>query len=214
MSMSNRAYSCLEIRATDEEQRMIEGVASTPKIDRQGDIIDPMGLNFAKSVPLLLYHNSSLPVGEVRFGKPTKAGLPFKAFLPKVLEAGTVKERVEEAWHSVKYRLIGAVSIGFRALEDGIERIESGYKFTKTEVLELSLVPIPAQDEAVITAFKSMDAAAIQSIKDILADLDASKEIPQDEPPAATGNQARVVKLDDPARDRAKPFEIRKIHRS
>lgn len=216
---SNRAYSCLEIKAASDEQRMVEGIATTPKIDRQGDIVDPMGVTFGEKVPLLLYHDSTLPVGEVRFGQPTKKGIPFKAFLPKVVEEGRVKERVEEAWHSIKYRLIGAVSIGFRALEDGIERIETGYKFTKTEILELSLVPIPAQDEAVITSFKSMDDAAIKSIKDIIENRDngereaAEPEIQRDAEPAATGKKRPVVHLNASARDRAnKPFVIQKIH--
>jgi hypothetical protein len=33
----------------------------------------------------------------------------------------------------------------------------------------------------------------------------------QTDAPAATGKTVRVVKLNDPARDRAKPFVIRKV---
>src|SRR5690606_41763098 len=66
---------------------------------------------------LHLYHKHDLPVGHVTFGRPTKKGVPFEAEIPDVKEAGTVRERVNEAWHSVKYKLLDAVSIGFRSEE-------------------------------------------------------------------------------------------------
>jgi HK97 family phage prohead protease len=211
MTVLDRAFSFLEVKSVDDERRMVEGWATTPKLDRQGDIVDWEGLTYGNSIKLLLYHTSTdKPVGNVKFDKPTKRGMPFEAYIPKVVEPGTLKDRVDEAWHSVKYDLIAAVSIGFRVIDDAIERIETGYKFLKTEILELSLVPVPANDQAVITSFKSMDAAAIESIKDVLAKLDAIKEI-QTAAPAASGKTVRVVKLNDPARDRAKPFVIRKV---
>lgn len=192
MTVLDRAYSWLEIKSIDEEQRIIEGIATTPKVDRMGDIVDPMGLTFAKSIPLLLFHDSTLPVGQVRLGRPTKDGVPFTAYMPKVTEPGRVKDRVDEAWHSVKYKLIATVSIGFRVLDDAMERIETGWKFLKSEIMELSLVPIPAQDQAVITSFKSMDSAAIALIKKF--DTDA---------PAATGQMDRSA--NPPPASREKP---------
>lgn len=110
-----------------------------------GDIVVPEGAKFKTPMPLLLYHQHNLPVGEVVFAKATKEGIPFTATIPRVTESGTIKDRVDEAWHSVKYGLIGAVSIGFRALTDGVELLKSGgLKFTAWEWLELSLVSVPA----------------------------------------------------------------------
>jgi HK97 family phage major capsid protein/HK97 family phage prohead protease len=156
-----RAYSLIRFKASEEdEERVIEGMATTPTPDRVGDIVDPMGAKFASEIPLHLYHDSSLPVGTVKFGRPTKKGIPFKATLPIVTEPGTVRDRVDEAWHSLKYKLIGAVSIGFRVMrevEDAVEYMESGIRFLKTEIMELSLVSIPANPEAVITGVKSID---------------------------------------------------------
>ena len=189
MAVLDRAYSCFEIKSFDEELRTIEGIATTPKVDRVGDIVETLGLTFAKSVPLLLHHDSRLPVGQVTFGKPTKNGLPFTATLPKVSEPGTIKDRVDEAWQSVKYKLIAAVSIGFRPLDDAIERIETGWRFLKSEIMELSLVVVPAQDQAVITGFKSMDAAALAVIKQFDTDVPAATghlERPSN-PPGVTG---------------------------
>lgn len=53
---TNRAYSVLEIKSVDSEDRLITGMATTPETDRMGDIVDPMGAKFAKSLPLLWQH--------------------------------------------------------------------------------------------------------------------------------------------------------------
>ena len=109
-----RAFSLLTVKSVDEEQRVITGMASTPTVDRQGDIVDPMGARFKTPMPLLLYHDSERPVGTVDFAKPTKDGIPFRASLPNISEPGTLRERVNEAWHSIKYKLLAAVSVGFQ----------------------------------------------------------------------------------------------------
>jgi len=112
----NRAYAVLAIRAVDDEQRVIEGIATTPSTDRMGDIVEPMGATFALPMPLLWQHDHAAPVGMVEFAKPTKAGIPFKATLARVDEPGRLKDRIDEAWQSVKAGLIRAVSIGFGRL--------------------------------------------------------------------------------------------------
>lgn len=155
-----RAYSILDIKAFDEsaEHVTITGIATTPTPDRMGDVVVPEGAQFSESMPLLWQHQHDQPIGHVKFDKPTKAGIAFTASIPRVSEAGRLKERIDEALHSLKYRLINAVSIGFRVLDDGYEVLKTGgLKFTKTEIMELSLVTIPANSEAVIAAVKSID---------------------------------------------------------
>ena len=188
-----RAYTMLDVRSTDEEHRIIEGIASTPSPDRYEDVIEPMGAKFALPMPLLWQHRSDAPVGDVRFAKPEATGIPFKAHIAKTDEPGKLKERLDEAWQSVKMGLIRAVSIGFRPLEysfiDG-----GGIRFNSWEWLELSLVTIPANSEATINTIRSFDI----------------------ELRAATGHTegVRVVRLNDPARVRAEPYVIHTIHRS
>jgi HK97 family phage major capsid protein/HK97 family phage prohead protease len=156
-----RAYALLHVKGVDVERREFSGIATTPSPDRVGDIVEPKGVQFKNPLPLLLYHDSRLPVGEVKFGAATAAGVPFTASIPDVIEPGTLRERTIEAWQSVKYGLIKGVSIGFRALDDGIEVLKSGgYRFTKTEVLELSLVSIPANADATILSIKQFDVPA------------------------------------------------------
>lgn len=162
--MELRAWSLLEVKSVSEEERILRGMATTPTVDRVGDIVEPMGMTMRGAIKLHLYHKHDLPVGHVTFGKPTRKGIPFEATIPDVKEDGTVRDRVNEAWHSVKYRLLDAVSIGFRVLEDGAEVMRSGgYRFKKWEMLELSLVGVPANPDAVITAFKSCNPNMIRS---------------------------------------------------
>ena len=146
------------IKATEEgEERVIRGIATSSAVDRVGDIVDPAGVRSESDIPLFLYHDSHQTVGRAKLGKPTKDGIPFEARLPKVTETGKLKDRVDEAWQMLKYRLITGVSIGFNVLNDAYESIkDGGYRFLETEVLELSLVPIPANQTAKITTIKSI----------------------------------------------------------
>lgn len=160
----DRAYSLLTVKTLDEETRLIEGWATTPSVDRVGDVIEPLGVKFSNPSPLLWMHRHDQPVGIVNFKRPTKEGVQFTAQLPKVEEAGTLRDRVDEAWHSVKAGVVRAVSIGFRALDGAVDPLPGGgARFKKVEVLELSLVSVPANQDATITAVKFYDQGAHQS---------------------------------------------------
>lgn len=160
----NRAYSILETKAFDEDEThvTITGIASTPAVDRVGDIVEPEGATFAASIPLLWQHDHKQPIGEVKLGEPTKSGIPFEASVPIIREAGALKTRVDESIQSLKYGLVRAVSIGFRALKDGVEQLDDGgLRFRKYEIMELSAVSIPANSGALISAIKSIDTSTV-----------------------------------------------------
>ncbi len=205
--MQNRAYSILQVKGMDEERRVIRGIATTPTVDRVGDIIDPMGVKFANPLAFLWQHEHDKPIGTVKFDKPTKDGIAFEAEIGQTDEPGTLKDRLDEAWQSIKMGLVRAVSIGFRPIEYAFMD-NGGIHFQKTEVYELSAVTIPANADAVIAEVKSIDAR-------LRADAGVPEpEIPLNPEHAATGKSIRVVKLNDPARDRAKPFVIHSIKRN
>lgn len=153
----NKAYSLLTVKEFDDEARIIKGIATTPETDRAGDIVVSEGAKFKNPLPLLWQHYASKPIGKATFGKPTKDGIPFEAHLPKVTEPGVLKDRIDEAWQSVKHRLVTGVSIGFRAFEDGFEFLKGGgVQFNSFEIFELSLVTIPANASATITEIKAL----------------------------------------------------------
>lgn len=189
-----RAYSVLEIKAVSDDAREIEGIATTPETDRMGDIVEPLGAKFAAELPLLWQHDHRAPVGHVRFGKPTKDGIPFKATISKIEEEGELKARLDLAWQSVKALLVRAVSIGFRALEYSLME-GGGVRFTQTEILELSLVTVPANADCTITTIRSID-TVFRAASGIQEDDSQDRT-----PPGASGSQpaaAPVVKHTPP----------------
>lgn len=152
-----RAYSLIEIKAVDEEQRTIEGIASTPATDLYEDIVEPMGAEFKLPLPFLWQHDRNKPIGHVTAAKTTKDGISVKIKLAKTEEPGTLKDRLDEAWQSIKSGLVRGLSIGFKDIESTDISGTWGKRFVRWLWLELSAVTIPANIEATITAVKSYD---------------------------------------------------------
>ncbi len=153
-----RAYSLLTIKSVDEQTRTIKGIATTPATDRMGDVVEPKGAQFNLPIPLLWQHDSHQPIGHVTTAKVTSDGIEVDAVLARIDEPGTLKDRLDEAWQSLKAGLVQGLSIGFNAIET--ERIKDtmGLRFIKWVWLELSAVTIPANHEATIQTVKSLDA--------------------------------------------------------
>lgn len=183
-----RAYSLLTIRSIDEDLRIIEGVASTPTADRFGDVVEPMGAEYTLPIPLLWQHNSREPVGEVFEAKPGPDGIPFKARFAKVMEPGVLKDRLDAAWQSVKYKLVKGVSIGFSEIETSQIKDSWSYHFLKWAWLELSCVTIPANVEATITSIKSADRALLAASGDRQRPV-----VRLANPPGASGSRKEVI---------------------
>lgn len=170
--MLKRAYSLLEVRSIDEEKREITGIATTPTPDSYGDIVEPKGAEFTLPIPFLWQHNSAQPIGHVTKAKVTKEGIEVTVKLVKTEEPGTLKDRLDEAWQSIKLKLVRGLSIGFRSIEHTFIEGTYGIHFLKWAWLELSAVTIPANSEATIQAVKSIDtqqrAASGQSQKRVV----------------------------------------------
>lgn len=203
------AYIALHIKAVSGDARRIEGWASRPEEDRVGDVVLPKGAIFTLPLPFLLDHDPKQAVGEVDRAEVSDKGIKFWAHIKKIDEPGEVKDLCDKAWTLVKTGLRKAVSIGFAPKEFDVLPT-GGLKFTSWEWLELSAVTVPAAPGAMITGIKNFSVGG--TLGTISVDPDANHiEIPSNDAPAATGESARVVRLNDPARDRAEPFVIRKI---
>jgi len=153
----DRAYALLEIKTVDAARRRFSGIASTPELDRQGDQVDPAGLTWRNPIPLLLHHNQSKPVGTATLSRLADGRIAFEGEIATIAEAGTLRDRVDEAWQSIKAGLIRGTSIGHQIAADGIARLKSGARrVTASEICELSLVTIPANVNATILQVKSL----------------------------------------------------------
>lgn len=203
--MQGRAYSLITEKALDDGRRIFKGIATTPTPDRVQDVIHPMGANFKNPLALLHHHQHDAPIGTVRFSKPTEKGIEFEAEIPVIEEPGPLQDRVNTAWGEIKAGLVRAVSIGFRPLKYAFKD-DGGIEFQEVEIYELSTVSIPANPDAVISEIKSIDKA----LRKQLGLVDETDQLPKEQ--AAMGKSLPVVKLGGSARDRARPFVIRKIH--
>lgn len=150
----DRAFSTLTIRTIDADQRVVEGIASTPRVDRQRDSVDPLGAEFELPIPFLLDHDHLSAVGEVESAEVTKTGIRFRARLAKISEPGPVKDLCDSAWTLLRNGLRKFVSIGFRPL-DAEPMANGGLRFRAWEWLELSACAVAANPDARITGLKA-----------------------------------------------------------
>lgn len=124
------------------KDNLVEFIASTDSVDRQGESIDAQGWdlsNLGKNLPLLWAHNDrELPIGKVVTarveGNALIAGVEFA---DKISEfAKTVKQMVVDGF-------LNAVSVGFMP-----KAFDNEGKMVSQELLELSVVNIPANQDA------------------------------------------------------------------
>lgn len=152
------AYSLLNIKSIDEEQWIIEGIATTPAPDRVDDIVEPKGAQFTLPVPFLWQHYREKPIGSVIEATVMDEGIKVKVQLvkPSEVESVELKELLQKAWDSIKTGLVRGLSIGFGAIEFVEIAGTWGIRYTKWDWRELSAVTIPANQEATITSVKSL----------------------------------------------------------
>lgn len=151
----DKAYSVFEIKAVDNEKRIIRGIASSPGTDRVGDIVEPEGAVFKLPIPLLWQHQHNSPIGFVTEAKVTKKGIEIVAELVSVASPSQLAARLEEAWQSIVTGLVRGLSIGFSPLEYSYMD-NGGVRYSKWGWHELSTVTVPCNADANITAIKSL----------------------------------------------------------
>lgn len=128
----------------DTDKRIITGViGSTGALDRHGETVNPDGWkidNYMDNPVLLFAHDyRSLPVG-----KAIKVWVENKKLMFTLQFAST--EFAKEVFQLFVEGVLSAFSVGFMVLKWG----ESGGKYSidEQELLELSVVPVPANPEA------------------------------------------------------------------
>ena len=141
-----KAYSTLKVKeiSEDGDTRTITGIASTPKQDRDNDIMDMEGAQFALPMPLLWQHKHNEPIGEVTAATVTTDGIEITA---TIVNSGLVK----------------GLSIGFRLLEYQYLDDSYGLHIKEWEWYELSAVTIPANPDGKITSVKNIKQAFLDA---------------------------------------------------
>lgn len=123
-------------------------VMSDETVDRVGDVIEAKGWNLANFVknPIALFaHDPTFIVGHWTNVKVAGGKLVGKLNL---LPAG-VSERLDEIRAAVEAGVLRAVSVGFTADPEQVERMKTGgLRFRSADLMECSLVSIPANPNA------------------------------------------------------------------
>lgn len=124
----------------------LEFVLSDATVDRYGDVIDPAGwvLDPFEQNPIALFnHDSDFPIGtwaDVRVESGRLVGR-------LTLAAPGTSARIDELVSLVGQGVLRAVSVGFQPLATE-PRGDGGLRFTRQELLECSLVSVPANPSA------------------------------------------------------------------
>lgn len=133
---------------TEKSEKEFTAVASSAIEDRHGEVIDQSGWdlkNFKKNPVLLWAHDHYLPA----IGHATKVWteggkLMFKGIWSSATELGRACQQL------VQEGTLNSFSVGFMPFE------MDGNTYIKQELLEISLVNVPANPDAMMAAYKSL----------------------------------------------------------
>ena len=135
-------------------KRTIRGIASTDSLDRQGDRVDPRGGKWQTPLPLLFGHDSKAVIGAVRKVEATARGIEIEA------EVAEGIPRADEVWRLVEMGGLSTYSIGF--IGERGEPIPSGVHWREWTLVEISIVPIPANADARIERSRKSGPGAVK----------------------------------------------------
>jgi HK97 family phage major capsid protein/HK97 family phage prohead protease len=148
-----------QFKTHSEEVQGMEFVLSDETPDRMGDVISSTGWelsNFLKNPIALFNHNSNFPIGRWHNLRVEKGGLRGRL---EVAPKGT-SQRIDEIRKLIDVGILRAVSVGFRPVEQQPRKSSKGdllgLHFVKQELVETSLVSVPANPNALAVA-KSLD---------------------------------------------------------
>lgn len=152
-----RAEAAFEWREVDETRRVIRMAITTERIDRYEDTIalDGWDLTAYRRNPVVLWAHdySMLPVGRAEhlaIEEITIDGAPVRAMVADIV----FTPRGMHPFNDVVYEMLAggflnASSVGFRPLEWSFDEERFGVNFLRQELLEFSVVPVPANGDAI-----------------------------------------------------------------
>jgi HK97 family phage prohead protease len=175
--MKTRAVDIPTVKSLSESTRSATFIASTGAVDSYGESVDQTTwrLDRFKANPVILYGHKSreLPIGTATsiavVGGQLEVTIKFATSQANPL--------AEQVWQAIKEKVIRAVSVGFIPGETR-EEIRDGRPLTvlrNCELLEISVVAIPANHEALAKSYGTHlrgVSPGQQVVDEILAELD------------------------------------------
>ena len=174
----NRDVAITKVSKESDENEApiyIEGYANFGVKDRAGDLIDPSVWsvgeslsNFKKNPILLFNHDYDEPIGKVEDIEPRSDGLFIRAKITSA--AGKVYKLISEG-------VLSTFSVGFRLLDAKWIGETETFLITKVELLEISVVSVPCQQDSVFSLAKSMNGEDFLAVRKSLGLDKSTKQI-------------------------------------
>jgi len=156
-------FFTVEVKAEEKDDRTLTFVISTGNVDRDGDIIDVKGWDFANWLknPVVLWGHdySGLPIAE---GKRVWIENEKIYATAKFIEP-EINPQADMIYKMLLKGYLRTVSVGFNPTEYKWREDGEGLYFEKQELLEFSVVTVPANPEALLVAGKKSDPELIKA---------------------------------------------------
>ena len=157
---TNTIYKQLPTRVEAVGDRRLRFVISTDAVDRDNDTINQSGWkldSFLRNPVVLFAHDySSLPVAKCTDLRLNNGQLIATAEFPPE----GLYPFADQVFAMLKDGFLNATSVGFRPVRATPNAMRGGTDFTEQELLEFSIVPVPANPEAVMVGRSVNNTAA------------------------------------------------------
>ena len=147
----------LRVKLSERDIGVVEGYAATfGNKDRQGDVIEPGAFSASLAThrtkgtlpAMLLHHDLKRPIGVWESIEEDAKGLKVRGRLTQGVRD------TDEAFALLKSGALHSLSIGFITKREEYNRAARANHIKQVELWEVSLVTIPANDQATITSLK------------------------------------------------------------
>lgn len=131
----------------------VAGIASTANKDRVGDTVQQNWntAEFARNPVLYWNHDNNMVLGHVTKMEITPDGLVYEAELATTALAMEVQTLIAEG-HFTGNPGEAFSSVRFQSTPESIEETNTGYNFKDNKLMEISIVSMPANLDAMITS--------------------------------------------------------------
>lgn len=170
----------VKIYDTENDERKFTGYASTfGNLDRVGDVVDSgafqksLGLHKSDGTmpAMLLHHDLKRPIGRWTSMTEDSKGLSVEGILTQGVQDA------DEAYALLKSGAIASMSIGYRVKDETYDPQTKSNHLKEIELHEVSLVTIPANQSAIVSAVKDADGELnIRELEIVLRDAGLSRK--------------------------------------
>ena len=176
----NASFTAKEVEKTNTGSLKIAGYANTVDKDRAGDIVLPAawakGVDRYRKNPVLLYqHKHDNPIGRVNKITVDKKGMFIEAVVSETAE------KLHGVQSLIKDGALKSFSVGFMVKDGKHSRADDAFIISDVELLEISVVSVPANQESLFSVKKSFEnSEEFEKFKSSMSPVEKQEDIEDD----------------------------------